>query len=91
MCGVAVHGKVVKNIISDLRLVFFAVAGTPVIARNAMNTMEGLSVNEDSINSIQNALEDDLDTFDDLQCSAKLRMHYAKVLTKRVLNSLVKF
>jgi aerobic carbon-monoxide dehydrogenase medium subunit len=90
MCGVAAHGKVVENIISDLRLVFFAVGGTPVIAQNAMNAMEGTSVSEDSLVAIQNALEDDLDTFADLHCSAKLRMHYAKVLTNRVLNSLVR-
>ena len=90
MCGVAAHGRVIENIITDFRLVFFAVGGTPIIAENAMDTIEGMVVNEENILSTQNALEDDLETFSDLHCSAKLRMHYAKVLTKRVLRSLVK-
>jgi len=89
MCGVAAHGRVARNIISDFRLVFFAVGGTPIIAENAMDTIEGMVVNEENILSTQNALEDDLETFSDLHCSAKLRIHYAKVLTKRVLCSLV--
>jgi CO/xanthine dehydrogenase FAD-binding subunit len=31
------------------------------------------------------ALSEDLHPPDDIHCSAKLRMHYAKVLTRRVL------
>jgi aerobic carbon-monoxide dehydrogenase medium subunit len=88
MCGVAAHAKVDGAVISDLRLVFFAVGGTPVIATNAMSAMEGQAVSDDSISAAQNALENDLEPFDDLHCSAALRMHYAKELSKRVLTTL---
>jgi aerobic carbon-monoxide dehydrogenase medium subunit len=88
MCGVAAHAKVDGAVISDLRLVFFAVGGTPVIATNAMSAMAGQAVSDDSIAAAQNALENDLEPFDDLHCSAALRMHYAKELTKRVLTTL---
>jgi carbon-monoxide dehydrogenase medium subunit len=90
MCGVATHGKFEKNLISDLRLVFFAVGGTPIIATNAMDAIEGMPVTNESIIAMQNALGDDLETFSDLHCSATLRMHYAKVLTERVLTAFVK-
>ncbi len=88
MCGVAAHAKVEGSKISDLRLVFFAVGGTPVVASHAMNVVEGQSIDEASIVAAQNALEEDLEPFDDLHCSAVLRMHYAKELTKRVLTTL---
>jgi len=90
MCGVVAHGKCDGDIISDLKLVFFAVGGTPVIATDAMDAMEGMAVNDESIVAAQKALDNDLETFSDLHCSATLRKHYAKVLTKRVLTSLVK-
>jgi len=35
------------------------------------------------------ALSDDLHPFDDIHCSAKLKMHYAAVLTQRVLAQFV--
>ena len=87
MCGVAAHAKIGGAAISDLRLVFFAVGGTPVIATNAMSAMEGQAVSDDSIAAAQDALENDFEPFDDLHCSAALRMHYAKELTKRVLTT----
>jgi carbon-monoxide dehydrogenase medium subunit len=88
MCGVAAHAKVDGAVISDLQLVFFAVGGTPVTASNAMAAIEGKPVDDKSILAAQSALEDDLEPFDDLHCSATLRMHYAKELTKRVLTTL---
>jgi len=88
MCGVAAHAKVDGSTISDLRLVFFAVGGTPVLAASVASAMEGQAVDETSIAAAQKAVEDDLSPFDDLQCSATLRMHYAKELTKRVLTTL---
>ena len=50
--------------------------------------MEGQAVDDASIAAAQKAVEDDLSPFDDLQCSATLRMHYAKELIKRVLTML---
>jgi carbon-monoxide dehydrogenase medium subunit len=87
MCGVAAHGKLDGKIISDVRLVFFAVGGTPVIATNAMNALEGKLIADDNIKAAQSALENDLEPFSDLHCSAALRTHYAKLLIERVLTS----
>jgi CO/xanthine dehydrogenase FAD-binding subunit len=55
-----------------------------------MDAIEGMPVTNESIIAMQNALGDDLETFSDLHCSATLRMHYAKVLTERVLTAFVK-
>jgi carbon-monoxide dehydrogenase medium subunit len=89
MCGAAAHAKVDGLVISDLRLVFFAVGGTPVVAAAVGSAMADQTVDAISIVAAQHAVEDDLSPFDDLQCSATLRMHYAKELTKRILNTLV--
>jgi len=42
------------------------------------------------ISEVQLALEKDLDPFDDLNCSAAVKILYAKELTSRVLKALIK-
>ena len=41
------------------------------------------------ISAVQSALEKDLDPFDDLNCSAAVKMLYAKELTSRALKALI--
>ena len=89
MTGLAAHAKVDGKNVSDLRLAFFAVSGTPVLASNAAATADCKDVNDETIAAIQESLEIDLEPFDDLNCSAKTRMLYAKELTGRVLRTLV--
>jgi len=89
LCGAAAHAKVEGARISDLKLVYFSVGGTPVIAANAMAAIEGRAIDEATIASAQDALTEDLDPFSDQHCSAKLRKHYARELAARLLKQLI--
>lgn len=90
MTGLAAHGLIDGDKVSDLRLAFFAVGGTPVLAKNASAVAEGRSVDDAMLSAVQSALEKDLDPFDDLNCSAAVKMLYAKELTSRALKALIR-
>ena len=90
MTGLAAHGLIDGDKVSDLRLAFFAVGGTPVLAKNAAAVAEGKNVGDEMISAVQSALEKDLDPFDDLNCSAAVKMLYAKELTSRALKALIR-
>ena len=90
MAGLAAHGLIDGDKVSDLRLAFFAVGGTPVLAKNASAVAEGRSVDDAMLSAVQSALEKDLDPFDDLNCSAAVKMLYAKELTSRALKALIR-
>lgn len=89
MTGLAAHAKIDDRKVSDIRLAFFAVGATPVLAKKAATAAEGIEINDEMISSVQSALESDLEPFDDLNCSAKTKIHYAKELTGRVLRTLI--
>ena len=89
MAGLAAHGLIEGDKVSDLRLAFFAVGGTPVLAKNGAAAAEGKTVGDEMISAVQSALEKDLDPFDDLSCSAAVKMLYAKELTSRALKALI--
>ena len=89
MTGLAAHGLIDGDKVSDLRLAFFAVGGTPVLAKSGAAAAEGKSVGDEMISAVQSALEKDLDPFDDLNCSAAVKMLYAKELTSRALKALI--
>ncbi len=90
MTGLAAHGLIDGDKVSDLRLAFFAVGGTPVLAKNASAVAEGRSVDDAMLSAVQSALEKDLDPFDDLNCSAAVKMLYARELTSRALKALIR-
>ena len=90
MTGLAAHGLIDGDTVTDLRLAFFAVGGTPVLAKNGAAAAEGKTVGDEMISAVQSALEKDLDPFDDLNCSAAVKILYAKELTSRVLKALIK-
>ena len=90
MTGLAAHGLIDGDKVSDLRLAFFAVGGTPVLAKNASAVAEGRSVDDAMLSAVQSALEKDLDPFDDLNCSAAVKILYAKELTSRALKALIR-
>ena len=90
MTGLAVHGQINGDKVSDLRLAFFAIGGTPVLAKNAAAVAEGKNVGDEMISAVQSALEKDLDPFDDLNSSAAVKMLYAKELTSRALKALIR-
>ena len=90
MTGLAAHGLINGDKVSDLRLAFFAVGGTPVLAKSGAAAAEGKSVGDELISAVQSALEKDLNPFDDLNCSAAVKMLYAKELTSRALKALIR-
>ena len=90
MAGLALHAKLNGRIVDDLRMVFFAISGTPVLANAAGDVANGKELTDDIILSVQSALEGELEPFDSLDCSAKTKMLYAKELAGRELRLLIK-
>ena len=88
MAGLAVKATVSGTALSNVRLAYFGVAGTPVLAAKAGAALEGI-INDDRISAAQTALDIDLDPFDDIGCSAATKLHLAKVLLDRVVRRLV--
>lgn len=88
--GLVAHAKVERDTLSDLRLAFFGAGATPVLAHNASARLEGRPFSPEVLRAAQDALEDDLDPYDDMHQSAAARMHLARVLTGRVVAELVR-
>lgn len=85
--GLAAHAKVDGVALADVQLAFFGAGATPVLARNAAAVLEGKGA--PALDEAQRALDDDLAPFDDINASAALRMHLARVLLGRVLIELL--
>ena len=64
---------------SNLNLSYFSMSYKPVLAMNAASAL----LNGQSLTQAQAALGDDLDPADQLDCSAKAKMQFARVLLKR--------
>jgi len=88
MAGVAAQAQIDGARISDVRLVFFAVGGTPVIAESAGHMLEGQDITDATIEAAQDVLDQDLEPFDDNNCTAETKLYYAKVLAGRVLRKI---
>jgi carbon-monoxide dehydrogenase medium subunit len=85
--GLAAHAKVDGVALTDVQLAFFGAGATPVLARNAASVLEGKGA--PALEEAQRALDADLAPFDDINASAALRMHLARVLLGRVLTDLL--
>lgn len=86
--GIAVQGRVEGGTFSDVRIGFLGAGDQPILARSAMSALEGQPHNEDSVKKAQDALGADLDPMADLNGPAEMKMHLARVLTKRALAEL---
>lgn len=86
--GVAAHGKVTGGVLSDVSLAYLGVGGIPVLATQAMASLEGQAYSIDAVGAAQRALAGDLDPAPDLYSSAATKMHLARVLTGRALAAL---
>jgi carbon-monoxide dehydrogenase medium subunit len=73
---------------ADLRLVFFAVADRPVLAR-AANKLVDVTITPATLADASTALGEQLDPQDDQQASAAMRRHLAKVLMARCVSRLL--
>ena len=89
LVGVAAQGAVRDGGLSRLRLAFFSVGPTAMLARRAAAALEGRPVTDAAITEAQGALAGDLAPQDDLQASAATRLHLARVLLRRAMHALV--
>jgi aerobic carbon-monoxide dehydrogenase medium subunit len=86
--GVAINTRLRQGVFSDTRLVCFGVGNVPVLAQNAGAALEGRANNPETRDEAASALEGDLNPPSDLNASAEMRVHLAKVLTRRALEGL---
>ncbi len=89
MVGLAAHGRVSGEKLSDLRLVFFGVGTKPVMAVSAARVLETQAVTNASIAGATAALADDLDPPADLNGSGATKLHLARVLLGRVVQAML--
>ena len=88
--GLAAHAKVDGTVLSDVRLVYFGVAGAPVTASDAASSLAGKSVSDAAIAEAQQALGRELEPFGDVHHSPAARLHLARVLLGRVVRELLR-
>ena len=88
MVGVAVHGILEADRLSDISVAFFSVGNKPTRASAVEAALNGNAVNPAVISSAQQALDQDLDPPDDPQLPATARKHMARVLLGRTLTKL---
>lgn len=86
--GIVVQGRVDGGNFDDMRLGFFGAGDQPILAKSASAALNGQPNNEDTIKKAQDALDADLDPMPDLNGPAEMKMHLARVLTKRALAEL---
>ena len=72
----------------EVRLGFFGVGETPVLAQRAAAALEGKVLDAEAIQAAQAALADDFEPLSDLYTSSEAKAHMARVLLGRVLNAL---
>lgn len=88
MAGVAARAQLGNGTLGGLRVVFFGVGDTPVLAARAMAAMEGKPATPDTIAAAQAALDADLSPPADLHGSPEMKRHLARVLLARALRKL---
>lgn len=88
LVGVAAQGMVQDGMLADLRLAFFSAGPKAMLATRAAAALIG-PVTEAAIARAQGALAQDLAPQDDLQASAAMRLHLARVLLQRAVHELV--
>ena len=87
LVGLAAHARMAKDELADIRLAFFGVGATPVLAQRSAQALENAR-GEEAVRAAQAALADDLQPFDDVHASSAVRLHLARVLLARVVAKL---
>jgi aerobic carbon-monoxide dehydrogenase medium subunit len=90
LAGVAAHATMDGQVLSELRMAFFAIANRPVLAKAAAKLIN-VAVTPALISEAAEAFGDELNPPEDQQASADLRRHLAKVLFRRCAEELVGF
>ena len=86
MAGLAAQANVASGIISNPKLVFFAVSEVAASAPAAAALLDGKNVADVDVDAVCNALANDITPFEDLTTSAEAKLHLMKVLTKKAIN-----
>ena len=86
--GIGVQGRIDGGTFSDMRLVFLGAGDRPILASAAADALNGKPHNDETIAAAQAALDADLDPMADLNGPPEMKMHLARVLTKRALTAL---
>lgn len=86
--GIGAQGKYDGGTFDDMRLVFLGAGDRPVLASAACDALNGNPLNDETIAAAQAALDADLDPMADLNGPSEMKMHLARVLTKRALTAL---
>lgn len=85
--GIGVQGRIDSGNFADMRLVFLGAGDRPILASAASDALNGNPHNDDTVAAAQSALDADLDPMADLNGPPEMKMHLARVLTKRALNA----
>jgi carbon-monoxide dehydrogenase medium subunit len=88
IAGVAATAKCTDGILSGVRLAYLGLDQTPILAKAAMNELEGNRISSSVINAAAKALADDIEPSADVYTTAATKMHLAQVITARALNAL---
>jgi carbon-monoxide dehydrogenase medium subunit len=86
--GLAARARCDDEVMSELTLVYFAVADRPVFAAKAAASLIGRSLNDAVLHEAMTALSDDLQPRNDPQATPEMRLHLARVLLARSLEVL---
>lgn len=89
MVGLAAHGRVSGEKLSDLRLVFFGAGTKPVVAAAAARVLEAQPMTNAIMAGATAALATDLDPPDDLNETGATKLHLAGVLLGRVVAAMM--
>ena len=88
MTGLAAQAIVEGDVLSDLRLAFFAVGDRPLLS-SAATKLVWTAVTPAALTRACDVLTGELDPHDDQQATAAMRRHLAKVLLKRCVAALL--
>jgi carbon-monoxide dehydrogenase medium subunit len=86
--GVAARATLAGGKLTNVALAFLGAGVTPVLAKHAATAVEGKAVGTDVVAAAQAALAKDLDPPKDLYTSSATKLHLARVLLGRALDSL---
>jgi carbon-monoxide dehydrogenase medium subunit len=89
MVGLAAHGKVDDDRVSDLRLVFFGVGAAPIVAASAARLLDSQPVSAERLTAATSVLAKDLNPPGDLNGSGATKLHLAGVLLGRVMKGML--
>jgi carbon-monoxide dehydrogenase medium subunit len=88
MAGLAAQAVREGDVLSDLRLAYFAVGDKPVLAQAAQHLV-GQPVTAATLAQAQAALDDELDPQEDQQATASMRRYFARQLMARCVAALL--